>query len=368
MNIHFEKLVNREGENMRKYYIDNIRILCILMLFPFHTAMIFNGFGENWYVHSKDLFGATMLIIGVYPWWMSVLFALAGMSTMYALKKRTTKQYIEERFFKLFVPLTSAILLLIPVQTYIADKYFNNYIGSYIEHLSVYFSLTDLSGYDGHFTPGQTWFILYLFAISIITLPLIIWYKNKKNKINGNSMAIMRILPMFLIVLIAVPILNVGGKSVGEYTADFLLGFFILSMEEVQERLQQHRFPLGIAWVVLIIMRCTMYQMGISHGFLWDIQQQFLSWIGILAIIGLGRRVLEFNNRFTQYFTASVFPIYIFHQSIIVIVGFLIVRTVREPVMQYFIIMGTSFVLTIMMYEIFRRLGVTRFLFGIKKI
>src|SRR5690349_12155441 len=101
------------------------------MLFPYHTAMIFNGLGETWYVHSKDLFGATMLIMGVYPWWMSSLFAFAGMSTVYALNKRTVKQYIEERFFKLFVPLISAILLLIPVQTYIADKYFNNYTGSY---------------------------------------------------------------------------------------------------------------------------------------------------------------------------------------------------------------------------------------------
>ena len=117
---------------MRKYYIDNIRILCILMLFPFHTAMIF----KTWYVHSNDLFGATMLILGVYPWWMSALFVLAGMSTVYALKKRTIKKYIEERFLKLLVPLISAILLLIPVQTYIADKYFNHYSGSYIAHLS----------------------------------------------------------------------------------------------------------------------------------------------------------------------------------------------------------------------------------------
>lgn len=352
---------------MRKYYIDNIRILCILMLFPFHTGMIFNGFGESWYVHSKDLFGATMLIIGVYPWWMSVLFALAGISTVYALKKRTTNEYIKERFFKLFVPLISAIILLIPIQTYIADKYFNNYAGSYIKHLSVYFSLTDFSGYDGHFTPGQTWFILYLFLISLITLPLMIWYKNRNNKINGSSMTMIKIIPMFFIVIIAVPILDIGGKSIGEYAADFLLGYFILSIEEVQERLEKYRVALGIGWMILIIIRCTMYQIGFSHGLLWDIQQQLLSWIGILAIMGLGKRFLEFNNKFTRYFTSSVFPIYIFHQSIIVIIGFLIVRAVSNPVMQYFMIFGMSFILTIILYEVLRRFAITRFLFGMKK-
>jgi glucans biosynthesis protein C len=363
----FGKSANHKGENMRKYYIDNIRILCILMLFPFHTAMIFNGLGERWYVHSKDLFGATMLNIAVYPWWMSALFALAGMSTVYALKNRTVKQYINERFFKLFIPLISAILLLIPVQTYIADKYFNHYTGSYMEHLSVYFSLTDFSGYDGHFTPGHAWFILYLFVISMVTLPLIIWYKNKKKKINSSSMNMVKIVSMFLIVVIAVPILDIGGKSVGEFAANFLLGYFILSIEEVQDKLEQHRAVLGITWVILIIMRCTMFQMGIYHGFIWNLQQRFLSWIGILAIIGLGKRFLEFNNKFTKYFVPSVFPIYIFHQSIIVIIGFVVVSNISEPVMQYFIIMAASFILTIMIYEMFRRLAITRLLFGIKK-
>ncbi|WP_297430141.1 hypothetical protein [Clostridium sp.] len=107
--------------------------------------------------------------------------------------------------------------------------------------------------------------------------------------------------------------------------------------------------------------------MDISHNLLWDVQQRVLSWIGILAMIGLGKRFLEFNNKFTQYFASSVFPIYIFHQSIIVIIGFLVVNNIKEPIIQYFIIMVTSFILTIIIYEIFRRLIVTRFLFGIKR-
>jgi hypothetical protein len=329
--------------------------------------MIFNGFGESWYIHSEELFGASMLNVVVYPWWMSGLFALAGMSTVYALKNRTIKQYIQERFFKLFIPLISSILLLIPVQTYIADKYFNNYEGSYIEHLSVYFSLTDFSGYDGHFTPGHTWFILYLFVISMACLPIMIWYKNKKDKIHRGSMNMVKIVSMFLFILIAAPRLDIGGKSIGEFAAYFLLGYFILSMEEVQDKLEQHRVSLGITWVILIIIRCTLFKMGVYHGLLWDIQQRILGWIGILAIIGLGKRFLEFNTKFTQYFALSVFPIYIFHQSIIVIIGFLVIRNISEPVIQYFIIMGISFILTIMMYEIFRRLAITRFLFGIKK-
>ena len=352
---------------MRKYYIDNIRILCILLLIPFHTAMIFNDFGESWYIHSRNNTLATLFVIGVYPWWMSVLFVLAGMSTVYALKKRTTRQYVKERFYKLFIPMLSAIVILVPAQTYLADKFFRNYQGSYFDHFPIYFALTDWSGYDGHFTPAHTWFMLYVFMISIISLPLMSWYNKKENKLNSAKMNMIKILPMFLIILICVPILEIGGKSVGEFAACFLLGYFVLSMEEVQDRLEKYRIPLGIAWILLIITRCILYQAQISSGLVWAIEQRILSWIGILAIIALGKYYLEFNNAFTKYFAPAAFPIYFFHQTIVVIAGYFIVRHIHGTLVQYISIILISFALTILIYEICRRIIITRFLFGIKR-
>jgi Acyltransferase family. len=329
--------------------------------------MIFNNYGESWYIHSQNSLLATLFLVGVYPWWMSALFTLAGISTVYALKKRTAKQYVKERFFKLFIPLLSAIVLLIPIQTYLADKFLHNYKGSYFEHLSIFFTLTDWSGYDGHFTPAHTWFMLYLFVISMASLPLMIWYKNKEMKLDGSRITMAKILPMFLVILLLTPILEIGGKSVGEFAACFLLGYFVLSVEEVQDRLEKHRIPLGSAWIILIIIRCWMYQMGMYSGLIWDVEERILSWVGILAIIALGKHFLEFNNAFTKYFAPAAFPIYFFHQTIVVIVAYIIVGHVHGTLIQYVSIMGIAFVLTVFMYEICRRIAVTRFLFGIKK-
>ncbi|RDU23633.1 acyltransferase family protein [Anaerosacchariphilus polymeriproducens] len=351
---------------MRKYYIDNIRILCILLLIPFHAAMIFNSFGENWYIHSQENSAATLFIVGIYPWWMSGLFVLAGMSSVYALKKRTVRQYIKERFLKLFLPFLSALALLIPVQPYIADQFFNNYHGNYFEHLSIFFTLTDWTGYDGHFTPGHTWFILYLFLISLISIPFMVWNYNREKKIIGTKMTMLKLLLLFVIPLIATPILNIGGKSVGGFAAYFLLGYFILSMEEVQVRLEKYCMPLGIVWIIMIVIYCSLYQSGMK-GIFSDIVQNVFSWIGILAMIGLGKRFLNFNNCFTKYFAPASFPIYIFHQSIIVIVGYVIVQRVQLLSIQYISIVISSFLLTIIMYELCKRIAVTRFLFGIKR-
>ncbi|NTV78569.1 MAG: acyltransferase family protein [Clostridiales bacterium] len=353
---------------MRKYYIDNLRILCILLLFPFHTAMIYNNYGEQFYIHGKDSVIASLFTIAVYPWWMSLLFALAGISTVYAMNHRTTNEYIKERVHKLLIPVLSGIVLLIPIQTYIADLYFRQYEGSYLEHIPIFLKLTDFSGYDGHFTPGHTWFILYLFVISIITLPLILWYKKRVKKINGEKIRMSALIFMFLIVLVSTPILEIGGKSIGEFTACFLLGYFVLSLEEVQNKLEKNYGFLGVFWVVLILIRCILYQNGMSDGIIWNIEYRILSWIGILAALGIAKHFLNGNYSFTKYFTPAAFPIYLFHQSILVVVGYFILRFIEIFWLQYWCIVLFTFILTLLVYEVCKRLPVLRFLFGMKKV
>ena len=360
----------------RKYYIDNLRSLCILLLFPFHSAMIFVDFDESFYVHIKNCRLASFFNLITYPWWMCGLFALAGISTVYALRYRSSKQYIKERFLKLFIPLLSAIVFIVPVQTYIADKFFNGYQGNYFSHFKTFFSVTDFSGYDGHFTPGHTWFILYLFVISLVFLPLMMWYKNKKRKLDGRKMTILKILPLFIPIAIGAELPEIGGKGITEFAVCFLLGYFVLSSDEVQERLEKHCMPLAITWVGLMIFRCITYQLYemkyISFetpavDITWFITQNIFKWIGILAIIGLAKRYLKFHNKVTQNFAAASFPVYLIHQSAVVVVGYIVAIYLSGAGFQYIVIVIGSFVVTMLIYWACKQFCVTRFLLGIKK-
>ena len=74
----------------RKYYIDNLRWMAILLLFPFHTAQIWSG-GEysGFYIWSCTNTALYTFSTAVYPWYMTLLFAIAGISCKYALQKRT---------------------------------------------------------------------------------------------------------------------------------------------------------------------------------------------------------------------------------------------------------------------------------------
>lgn len=166
----------------RKCYIDNIRWLTILLLFPFHVFVIYNNFDENNYIKGNGNVILSNITTSLWPWFMPILFVLAGISTVYAVQKRTTKGFIIERIKKLFVPLFFGILIICPILTYYAERYHNKYSGTYIQQYILFFTKeTDLTGYTGGFTPGHLWFILYLFIISLISLPIIYFVPKKIN-------------------------------------------------------------------------------------------------------------------------------------------------------------------------------------------
>lgn len=363
---------------MRKNYIDNLRIFCIFLLFPFHTSMIYNNWGEIFYITQPPKLLPSIFVSITYLWWMSLLFVMAGISTMYALSHRTIKEYMKERICKLFIPLLFAIVLVIPVQTYYADIFHNGYEGNYFEHYKEFFKVTDLYGGDGHFTPAHLWFILYLFIICIITLPLVSWYQKRDKKLNLSKFNMIYIVLLSVIVSLSSLILDIGGKSLGEFTCCFVLGYLIFSNDEIQNRIESHWKGLTAAWLTLMVIHASLGQWkdGIIDFFSItkqsaDIIHTFVfrlySWIGILCVLALGKKFLNKDTKFTRYFKGAIFPMFFFHQSVLVVVAFFVVKIDMIMPLQFITIMLLTFAITIILYEIFRRFRVTRFIFGIKK-
>ncbi|MCL2696793.1 MAG: acyltransferase family protein [Oscillospiraceae bacterium] len=361
---------------MRKYYIDNIRWLCVLLLFPYHTFMMFNAFDESFYVKGADIETTTLIMRAIYPWLMPILFLVAGLSSAYALNKRSPKQYIKERVSKLLLPLVFGILILIPVQTYFAERFHNNYTGNYFEQYILFFTKpTDLSGYNGGFTPAHLWFLAYLFVISLIALPVMYLYQKSVKKLPVHKIPLPVLLLFFLVPGFAQMIFDIAGKSVGEYTTWFLFGYFIISNGKVQEKLEKHRFLLlGLCLPFMII--CTFFlkihetffnEILFIYVVIYEVIYFFYAWTAILTIFGFAKRYLNFANKTTSYMSASSFGIYVLHQQWTVITAyFALILTASVP-LQMVLILTASIVFTFINFEVFKRVPVTRFMFGIKE-
>ena len=78
----------------RQHYVDWLRVLAVLLLFPFHVSRVFN-MGEAFYVKSAHLWSPLGYVLGfISQWHMQLLFLLAGMSTYFALRKRGGGRYV----------------------------------------------------------------------------------------------------------------------------------------------------------------------------------------------------------------------------------------------------------------------------------
>lgn len=348
-------------------YIDNVRILCVLILIPFHSAYIFNNLNETFYINGTPSEALNAIDVCIYPWWMTGLFVLAGMSTMYALRKRTIKEYAAERVKRLLVPFLVALLIVIPPQCYFADKFHNGYEGNFFEHYKVFFSFSDFSGYDGKFTPGNAWFILYLFVFSMVFIPFFSWYIKKENKLNCKKIPFIILVILGLLIPVSENILNIGGKSLLQFAFCFLLGFLVFSDESVQEKLEKHSTFLAIAWMVSMVLR----QVAHSSDELWSSPFSYVAWFlvtcfGILGMIGIGKRYLNKELFFTKYMKSAEFAVFLIHQTVVVTVGYYIVPVISNPILAWIVIVFGSFVVTFALYEIFKRNQITRYMFSIK--
>lgn len=355
---------------MRKHYLDNLRNITILLLFPVHTFMIWNDFGTKFYVWGGENKILSSLIVLVNPWFMPLLFVIAGMSARYSLKKRSTKMFVQERIRKLLIPFISGMIFLVPIQTLYARKFFYGYEGGIIENLIYFFThLTDFSGYDGGFTPGQLWFILFLFIISLFSLivqrylPYEKAWKKLKGLKNKESLQVLLVIGLFIPIWLFYYLGNFGGFSLGKNFALYLAGYYVLSNDAVIEKLEKNmRWIAPVYFITDIGLVAAYYQ----YSYYGDLAVNFIGWMGILTLLVSGKRYLNKETKFTRYFNKAAFPIYILHQSILVAIGYYVLAGVDGLISQVLIIMFGSFILSVLCCQIISWVPYLRKLVGLK--
>lgn len=299
---------------MRKHYIDNLRWITILLLVPYHAAMAWNVWNEPTYIYFNGSKVISSIVVFLSPYFMPLLFLLAGISTRFALQKRSVRQYLGERSRKLLLPFLCGTLFLMPVMTYFADKFNNGYDGRFYRHYGVFFTkFTDLTGADGGFSIGQFWFVLYLFLISVLAVGVIALQKKVLPE-HKNDLSLLVLCALGLPLPLCSELLSIGGKSLVEYAYIFLVGYYVFANDNTVEKTEKYKrlfLLIGLTASVLNV-----------YLFIWsDVQIPLLNmiakyvseWFMMLTLIGFGKRYLNGSGKLSAYMTRRSFPFYSFH-------------------------------------------------------
>jgi glucans biosynthesis protein C len=360
----------------RKHYIDWLRDLGILLLIPFHTSRIFDGFEPN-YVKGAVSSLASFFISITSFWFMPLLFMLAGMSSFFAIQSRTAKEYMKERVLRLLMPFVFGVLLIIPPQGYFAMKDHFNYKGSYFEYLPKYFTdFTDLSGYFGTFTPAHLWFLLYLFVISFALLPFMLMISRKFHSSgNGDNQTFSFkdciIYLMFIPITLLEATPSIGGKNIFFFSAFVLIGFILASPVFHGMPMHFRHLSLILATVSTISFFLLESALGFPQGITVEsamvaMTRNFAILSLLLTMLGYAEMYLNKAPRALGYMNVAAMPIYVLHQSVMMPVAYYILKVIPDAGAQFFAIAAGTLIISIGIFEVAKHWRFTRFILGIK--
>jgi len=361
-------------KSTRRIDLDWLRVLAVLLLVPFHSALIFIH-DPQVIMYVKDKISNPFLnhFAGwIHQFHMPLLFYVSGASTYFSLRKREGGQYIKERFLKLLMPAITGLIVIIPPITYIAliSKGISVSFGQHFINFWQ-FENADLTGMDGKFTPAHLWFLLFLFVFSLIGLLFFSMLKKDKSiktfKIIIDKTGIPVIILVIFILLTSAADLNIlGDKNPVYYFLIFFCGYLFMIDDRFQHTIDKYAWLFLVTGISCEIIRLFSYSF-ISNGTVVLILSNLNRWMWLLCIVGLGHRSLRTNNRVLKYLSSVSFPFYIFHLLLNTIVGFYIIKLPFGAGIKYSIIVVLTISSTFLVYEFVKRIPFIRFLFGIKK-
>ncbi len=371
-----------ESYGRRVHFVDWLRILAVLLLFPFHTLRVFNA-GEPFYTKGSRLSEAvTDLLSFISVWHMPLLFFLAGCSTYFALRRRGGGQYSWERVKRLLVPLVFGIFILIPPQTWFGARFNSGYQSSFWQYMAsgdfLRWNIRDGGDYFGGFGVGQLWFIMFLLIISLIAIPLVVWGARGGGVKWANAFSRRLSSPVWWLVPVIVLFLaeaapEIPGGPFVYYLFIFVFGFVAVCDSSFMHSAERYRTPslvagLGLAlfWVLSAGFRNSLPDPSFARAGLVILGIGGM-WLTLMGMLGFGKRYLDETSRAQRYLAEASYPVYILHQSVIVVLAFYLVTIPVPGPVQWLLLLIGAITGTFAVYEIVRRVEPIRLLFGMKR-
>ncbi|MCR4730273.1 MAG: acyltransferase [Saccharofermentans sp.] len=319
------------GTTSRVHYIDNLRWITISLLVLYHACMAYNTWGEKNYIFFKDLKPLAFVVVLISPWFMPLMFVLAGVSASYSLSKRGFGQFIGERFKRLGIPLVIGLIINTPILSYIADITHNHYQGNFIQHYVIFYSrFTDLSGYDGGFALGHLWFLLALILISLIACVVI--------RLLPQNRTVLMITGIVLAVVgVAAFDVKPLGKPLITYLCAFLLGYYFFSKKEFVKKLAGFKWEFVAVFAVTAIANAVLYIFAAGPKILNNICNYSSLITGVIALICVAHDHLDLTGKRMQRFSKLSYLFYIIHFPVVVLSQYFLSLTGMSIVLNFFL-------------------------------
>lgn len=372
----------------RQYFLDWVRILAFAFLILYHTAMMFVDWGFHIESGHNSTFLKSIMILSS-KWRLDILFIVSGVAISHMITKMSLKSFTWQRVVKLYLPLLFAIAVVVAPQSYYEAMQKGVFEGSFwLFWTSQYFTFSWDERMNAPFpTYNHMWYVLYLFHYSIVLLPLFSFINSDKGKLIlakienwlcKGARIIWLPLAIYLAIFLTINDHNVSHAFYDDWYGHAIFIFAVIMgctfarMPNIWQAFEKSRYlalTLGLIsyGILLAIFLSPDELLTCDRTVAWDYTSLLVKWSWIALIIGFARKYLNYTNNTLKYCNTIVYPFFILHQTIIIILGYYVIDWGLPGTFEFLVIAAGTFTVCCLLYELLiKRVNLLRVLFGLK--
>jgi glucans biosynthesis protein C len=352
--IHMKDLAQPKSGS-RLAYLDNIRIFLTALVIAHHASIAFGG-GGDWEVSDPVRNEITSILLTYFTavnqsYFMSAFFLLAGYFTPRSLEKKGPSTYLVDRLIRLGIPLLVYTTLIININRYLVQVVWLNQPFSWV----------------WEYNPGHLWFLQGLLVFAVIYVVYRIFsdrdpdhkrFQYFSDRFPPNRALIVSIAVLAILtfaVRIFIPIGEWIGGIQPAHFVHYIFCFFVGILAYRGDWFSRLKGSQAKPWgIVALVMLPVFFVIAILGGALEGEEQvaklmggaywqnlAYCIWESIMLIAVLTFILYFFRERITQAgrleraLAASVYTVYIIHQTIVIAIDIFFVPLSMPPALKF---------------------------------
>lgn len=377
--------MNHSNTPNRRHDIDALRALAFGLVILYHVAMYYVA-GWDWHLkspHAAHWLQGPMRSLNL--WRMDLVFLISGLAIGFLRRGQSGGSLFRQRSLRLLLPLAFGMAVIVPFQPYaqgvakgLIEPGFGNFLLRY--YTGGPWPRGAFDGWDFGVTWNHLWYLAYLWlytALLALFLPVLDSGAGQRLRrafagLRGPTLILVPVVPLMLYSLTLWPRFPATHDLVHDgwlhavYFTLFLYGFWIGVDEGFwAEVSRMARTTLGVALALLALHIALRY--AAAPRLVLRLTADLYLWAAILAILGWAHLKLNRPWRWLPWANESVYPWYVLHQSLIIVLVVWLSPLQLGPVLEPMLLVAGTILGCWGITSLVRRSDLLRPLLGLKR-